>query len=552
MWKKQSFLLPFLFSTFVAHAQPDRKPLASEPNPAVPRLIVAIIVDQFRYDYTTRFAARYSGGLHTLLDEGAVFLDAHQDHFPAVTAPGHATYMTGSTPATSGIVANEWYDRGSGKVVTSVEDAATTLIGGTPGAKGSSPHNLLVSTLGDEIKIADGGSTRVIGISMKDRAAILPAGHMADAAYWFDSATGHVVSSTFYLRKLPDWVQRFNAARPAERALGLSWFPLGAEGKAGRAFLTLPTTPDKEYASRWQQTPFANDMLESFAELVLTEEQMGHHPGTDLLTVSFSANDHLGHAVGPDDPKVEDMCLRTDQAIGRLLAAAELAAGGRQHLLVVLSADHGVAPKPEVMTARKMPGGRAKWTEVLNTVVNALNARWGAGDWVLSAQETGIYLNYETVAAKHLSLGDVEDEAAHAAAMLPYIERTYTREQLLRHVAMADEIDSYVARGFYSSRSADVFVIQKPYWLFTAEGTSHGTPYNYDTHVPLMFWGFNVRPGVFPERVGISDVAPTLAALLRIGTPTGNIGTVLREIVPAQSGLNSGVEVKPPAMTPEI
>ena len=538
MWKKRSFLLPLLLSTSIAQAQPARRAKATEPTPAAPQLIVAIIVDQFRYDYTTRFAARYTGGLHTLLNEGAVFLDAHQDHFPTVTAPGHATFMTGSTPATSGIVANEWYDRPSGKVITSVEDAATTLLGGTPGAKGSSPHNLLVSTLGDEIKIADGGTTKVIGISMKDRAAILPAGPMADAAYWFDSATGHVVSSTFYLRELPAWVQRFNAAKPAERALGQTWYPLGAEGKAGRAFLTLPATPDKEYASRWQQTPFANDMLESFAELVLTQEHLGHHHGTDLLTVSFSANDHLGHAVGPDDPAVEDMCLRTDQAIGRLLAAAGRAAGGRQHLLVVLSADHGVAPKPEVMAERKMPGGRASRAEVVNTIVNALNARWGTGEWILSAQETGIYLNYETVATKRLTLVEVEEEAARAAATLPFMERTYTREQLLRHVAMADEIDSYVARGFYSSRSADVFAIQKPYWLFTAEGTSHGTPYNYDTHVPLIFWGNNVRPGVFPERVGVTDVAPTLAALLRIGTPTGSVGSILREIVPAQSSLN--------------
>jgi hypothetical protein len=214
MWKKRSSLLLLLLSTSIARAQAVPRAVAEKSMPATPRLIVAIIVDQFRYDYTTRFAARYTGGLHTLLNEGAVFLDARQDHFPTVTAPGHATFMTVSTLATSGIVANEWYDRPSGKVITSVEDAATTLLGGTPGAKGSSPHNLLVSTLGDEIKIADGGTTKVIGISMKDRAAILPAGPMADAAYWFDSATGHVVSSTFYLRELPTWVQRFNAASP--------------------------------------------------------------------------------------------------------------------------------------------------------------------------------------------------------------------------------------------------------------------------------------------------------------------------------------------------
>jgi predicted AlkP superfamily pyrophosphatase or phosphodiesterase len=503
-----------------------------------PRLIVAIIVDQFRYDYTTRFAARYTGGLHTMLEQGAVFLDAHQDHFPTVTAVGHATFLTGSTPATSGIIGNEWLDRTTGKTITSVEDQATHLVGAAPGAKGSSPHNLLVSTLGDEIKIADGGTTKVIGISMKDRAAILPSGHMADAAYWVDNATGNVVSSSFYQQALPEWVQQFNAEKPAQAALGKTWYPLGAEGKPGKAFMLLPGTADKQYFSKWEMTPYANDMLESFAEQVLIQDQMGHHQGTDLLTVSFSANDHLGHAVGPDDPAVEDMSVRTDATLGKLLAAAERAAGGRENLLVVMSADHGVAPKPEVMQLRKMPAGRASRAEFTKTINDALNARWGNGDWIMPTQEIGIYLNYDTVAAKKLQLPEVEQEAARAAATLPYIERVYTREQLLQHGAMADTIDNYVARGFYPSRSPDVFAIQKPYWLFGDGGTSHGTPYNYDSHVPLIFWGAGVKHEVYAEPVGISDVAPTLAALLRISTPTGSVGHILQQILPPTGGIS--------------
>jgi predicted AlkP superfamily pyrophosphatase or phosphodiesterase len=526
-----------MLSITVGSAQPGARKshthrTGDSESPGKPRLIVAIIVDQFRYDYTTRFVERYSGSLHTMLREGAVFFDAHQDHFPTVTATGHATFLTGSTPATSGIVGNEWYDRTSGKNITSVEDANTKLLGAAPDAEGSSPHNLLVSTLGDEIKIANGGATKVIGISMKDRAAILPSGHLADAAYWVDGTTGNVVSSTFYAPALPAWVQEFNAAKPAQAALGETWYPLGAEGQQGKGFLTLPTTADKQYFSKWETTPYANDMVESFAEQARAHEQLGHHHGTDLLTVSFSANDHLGHAVGPDAPEVEDMSVRTDAALGKLLAAAERAAGGREHLLVVLSADHGVAPKPEIMEQRKMPGGRASKAAFIKTIDDALSARWGTGDWISSAQEIGIYLNYATIAEKKLQLAEVEQEAARAAASLLYIERVYTREQLLQHGAMADTIDEYVAHGFYSSRSADVFVIQRPYWLFGKEGTSHGTPYNYDSHVPLIFWGSGVNPGVYPETVGISDVAPTLAALLRIGTPTGSVGHILPEIVP--------------------
>lgn len=529
------FVMPWLLCAVAAVGQgrtQGKAAAAVNARAEKPRLIVAIIVDQFRYDYTTRFASRYRGGLHTMLDEGAVFLDAHQDHYPTVTATGHTTFLTGSVPATSGIIANEWYDRVTGKVITSVEDAKTTLLGAGEGAKGSSPHNMLVSTLGDEIKIADGNKTRVIGISMKDRAAILPSGHMADAAYWVDGASGNVVSSTYYMPALPPWVQQFNAGRPAQAALGRTWYPLGAEGQTDKAFLTLPATADKQYFSKWETTPYANDMLESLAEKALDNEQLGRHPGTDLLTVSFSANDHLGHAVGPDAPEVEDMSVRTDAVLGKLLAAAVRAAGGREHLLVVLSADHGVAPKPEVMAERKMPGGRASKAEYLRTVNEALSAKWGPGKWITETQDANLYLSNALVAEKKLSMAEVEDAAAKAAATLPYIARVYTREQFQGHHATGDTIDTYMARSFYAERSPDVYAIQKPYWLFGSEGTSHGTPYNYDSHVPLIFWGGGVGAGAYPETVGISDVAPTLAALLRISTPTGSIGHILTEVVP--------------------
>ena len=509
----------------------QKTPLPTRSSAAKPTLILAIIVDQFRYDYTTRFASRYTGGLHQMLTQGAVYLDAQQDHFPTVTAAGHSAFLTGSVPATSGIIGNEWYDRSQGRLITSVEDRATTLLGARAGAEGSSPHNLLVSTLGDEIKIADGGASKVIGISMKDRAAILPSGHMADAAYWIDSATGNVVSSTFYFPALPNWVQQFNAGKPAQSALGKTWYPVGAEGREGKAFLTLSSTPDKNYFATWETTPYANDMVESLAELAISNEQLGRHPGTDVLAVSFSANDHLGHAVGPDAPEVEDMCVRTDAVLGRLLAAAEKAAGGREHLLVVFSSDHGVAPKPEVMQARHFAVGRASKPEFLKTVNDALDVRFGKGAWITNTQEIGIYLNYALIDQKKLALAEVEDVAARAALSLPYIARVYTREQLLGHAAMRDTIDDFVARGFYADRSPDVIAIQKPYWLFGAEGSSHGTPYNYDSHVPLIFWGAGVQPGVYAETVGISDVAPTLAALLRIGTPTGSIGRILPEIL---------------------
>ena len=457
-------------------------------------------------------------------------MDAHQDHFPTVTATGHATFLTGSTPATSGIIGNEWFDRSLGRSITSVEDASTKLLGGKDGAIGSSPHNLVISTLGDELKIASRNASRVVGVSMKDRAAILPAGRMADAAYWIDNTTGAFVSSTWYQPSLPSWVESFNKSKPAERFLGKRWI-----GPAGSTFVTLPDRPGKDYIGAFETTPWSNDMLEIFAEQAMLHEDLGHHPGTDLLTVSFSANDHLGHAVGPDDPAVEEMSVATDATIGRLLATAEKQAGGRQNLIVVLSADHGVAPVPEVSIAHKMPGGRADKATYTRTVEEALNSRFGKAKWIIGGWESGFYFDQNLIRKHKLNPADVENEAARAVATLPYVERTYTRTELLERKAMASRVDDYVARSFFPERGPDLFVILKPYWLFGTEGTSHGSPWDYDTHVPLVFFGADIHPGTYTERVGISDVAPTLAAYLHVQTPSGSIGHILPQIISAPS-----------------
>jgi predicted AlkP superfamily pyrophosphatase or phosphodiesterase len=496
-----------------------------------PKLIVAIIVDQFRYDYTTRFASRYTGGLHTMLTSGAVFVDAHQDHYPTVTATGHATFMSGTTPATSGIIGNEWFDRTQGRSITSVEDTNTRLLGGKPGATGSSPHNLVVSTLGDELKIADHDSTRVIGISMKDRAAILPAGRMADAAHWIDDTSGAFVSSTWYQSALPSWVESFNEGKPALRFLGESWFAPGVGQKGAKPFVTLPKAAGKAYIGAFETTPWSNELLEEFAVQAIRHEELGHHNCTDLLTVSFSANDHLSHAVGPDDPSVEELAVTTDQTIGKLIAAAEKQVGGPQNLLVVMTADHGVAPVPEINVTRKMPGGRVDEGAYTRTVQDALDSRFGKARWISKSWESGFYFDQNLIRERNLNPSDVEDEAARAVADLPYVERTYTRTQLLHRQAMASIPDDYVARSFFPSRGPDLFVIFKPYWLFGKTGTSHGSPWDYDTHVPLLLFGDGIRPGTFTERVGISDVAPTLAALLHIEAPSGNVGHILPEIV---------------------
>ena len=490
------------------------------PAEAAPKvkLVVAIIVDQFRYDYMTRFDSEYQDGLRKLHDSGAYFTDAHEAHFPTVTAVGHAAFMTGSMPAVDGIVANEWYDRETGKTVTSVSDDATKLVGGSGGA-GSSPRRLVVTTLGDEIKATGPADTEVIGISLKDRAAILPSGHAANAAYWFDHESGQFVSSTYYMQNLPAWVQAFNKSDAANKYVSAKWLQ----------FKTLPAALGKPYYEAMIATPYGNDMLETFAEDALKEEHLGRHSGTDVLTVSFSSNDLLGHQVGPDAPEVRDMCLQTDRVLGRLLRAVEAEAGAGNYV-VVFTSDHGVSPKPEELTKRGIPAGRFSRDQVFQAIEAALSEKYGPGKWIVGSADLAPYLNHDLLRDKHAVLSEAQEIAAEAVRKLPYIFRVYTGAQLEHEDVGGDPIGRLVDRGYYRGRAADLFIVQKPYWLAYKDGTSHGTPFSYDTHVPVIFLGRGIRPGRYDDNVRTADIAPTLAALLGVNTPSGSVGRVLSVI----------------------
>jgi Type I phosphodiesterase / nucleotide pyrophosphatase len=480
-----------------------------------PKLVLGIVVDQFRYDYLTRFRSDYHAGFERLLTRGAVFTNAHFIHLPTVTAVGHSTFLTGATPAMSGIVGNEWYDRAAAGMVTSVSDRTVQLLGA--GGTGSSPARLLVSTLGDELKIAHPDS-KVIGISLKDRSAILSSGHMADAAYWMDVSTGNFVSSTFYFAQLPGWVKDFNASRPEESYRGARWLN--------------HVIPEKGAVS-WAvaASPFGNDLLERFTERAIQAERLGQRGATDLLTVSFSSNDIVGHALGPDSPEVKAISIETDQALGKLFAFLDSTVG-MANVLVIMTGDHGVAPLPEVSAARKMPGGRMPHGIVQSTVQAALTARFGEGRWIAAPSEFTLYFNQDLIRDKKLDPAEVDRVAAEAARHIPHVFRVYTREQLLSGVAMEDPVGRAVMNGFYGPRSGDLFVVAEPYWIFFAKGTTHGTAFGYDTHVPLIFMGPGIRTGRFNEPVAINDVAPTLATYLDVETPSGSVGRCLAEILP--------------------
>jgi predicted AlkP superfamily pyrophosphatase or phosphodiesterase len=510
MIRHRLVMLVLLFGTLNGLARPRQ--VADQR----PTLVLAVVVDQMRYDYLTRFGAEFDEGLKRLLEEGAVFTNAHYGAAPTMTAVGHATILSGATPAVSGIVGNTWYERGEGRNVESITDDGVTPLGGGAGA---SPRRLAVSTIGDELKVAGKGG-KVFGVSLKDRGAILPAGRTADGAFWL--VNGAFVSSSWYFPELPAWAIDFNAARPADEYAGARWLDV-----------EMPAEPGPALYRALDATPFADQLVLDFALTLLREEQLGTDAQTDLLAVSFSAMDYVGHSTGPDTARMRDMVLTIDRKVGELLAAAESQAG-RGNVLVVFTADHGVAPVPEENVARQLPGGRYNAQAERAAVEAALSAAFGEGEYIEASGEMGIYLNRNPVAGKVISMRDMERVAAETFRLQPQVARVYTRTALESGVIGGDLIDQRVRNGFNNQRSGDVIVVHEPNWLSGRGGTTHGSPYAYDTHVPVIFWGSDefVRAGRYHRAAAVHDIAPTLSTILGVATPSGSIGRVLDEILP--------------------
>jgi len=493
-------------------------------NTKKPKLVVAIVIDQFRYDYLTRFRAEYKAGFERLLTQGAVFTDARYIHFPTVTAAGHSTFLSGATPSVSGIVGNEWFDRDEGKRVTAAGDAATQLLGGAdPAATGASPRRLLVSTIGDEIKMADGGKAKVIGISLKERAAVLPVGHMANGAFWFDNPSRGFVSSTYYFPELPGWVKEFNAAHPGDKHLGETWLNH-----------KMPEDPAEYYGdsnkSPFTTSPFGNEIVELLAERALEAEQLGRHETSDVLAVSFSSNDIVGHEYGPYSPEVHDITLQTDRLLEKLFLAIDRQVGLKD-TLIVLTADHGVAPTAQESADHHMPGGRMPAATVKAAILNALVPRFGEGNWILGMYDLFVYLNRDLMAAKKLDPAEVDRVAAQGLYQVDHVARVYTREQLSSGSVVADDMSRRVMNGYNLRRGADLEIMPEPYWTIGSSNAAHATTYSYDNHVPVIFLGPGILAGEYNESIAVNDIAPTLAAILHVETPSGSVGRALTEML---------------------
>ena len=527
MLRQRRFIVAFLLFAAVLEAAATARP----------KLVVAIIIDQFRYDYLTHFRDDYHGGLDRMLTSGADFTNAFYTQVPTVTAVGHSIFMSGAMPSLSGIVANAWYDREEGKIVTSVCDWSVKTVGGHQEDQGrnctdadpASPKRLLVSTIGDELRDVNEAS-KVIGISIKSRSAILPSGHRANGAYWFDDVTGHFITSSYYMTDLPAWAQSYNNRNEPEAYVKRPW-----PGFPEWHFEAAPGSLNRY--GKLAASPWGNELIEHFAEQAIDGEKLGQRGVTDLLTISFSSNDYVGHAVGPDAPEVKDMSVRTDALLGQLFQLIDQRVG-LSNVIVVLSADHGVAPLPSAQEGKKMPGGYV-YADVEDAVNSALNRRFGSAEWLIpGAGETSLYFNLNTLKnartpdGKHIDSREILEVAKQALLETPalHIERVYTRDQLENGVA-GDVVARAETNGYFGKRSGDLALVFEPFYVPGSAGTSHFSPWAYDRHVPLLFMGPNIRPGRYDNTVGPIDVAPTLATMLDVQTPAGSEGRVLTEML---------------------
>jgi len=544
---------------------------------AHPKLAIIVVIDQFREDYLERYRADFTGrGFKLFLDKGAYFPDCYYDYANTKTAPGHSTIGTGAYSDGHGIANNDWWDlsRNKDRPITSVEDERYALVGVPVGSKpevASSPRNLRASTVGDELRLATAGQAKVFGVSLKDRASILPAGSAANAAYWIDPQSGAFITSTFYQAQLPDWAAAFNASGRAAQATQ------DAQTFASAAQLAALKTPN--FFNSVGRTPAANAYELDFARALITGEQLGQHSVTDLLTISLSANDILGHAVGPDSPIQRQMVDSLDSDLdGFFTWLDKNVEGGLGNVWIALTADHGVAPVPSEAAKLGINAATINLKQLISNLNDAMNAKFSPGEkvnYLFTSQELP-YLSLNQPNFDRAGINEQEAEQAVLDALQPAVDalsappetpanasnenssdaskaavskpkavtpsqsrlsptpvlvRAYTREQLAAGNYPDSEFGRLVAHSYSPNGGWYVMAIFADYQMegVPAGGTTHFSPWSYDRHVPLGFYGAPFAPGIYRGWVGPVDLAATWAALLDINQPSAAVGHILTQ-----------------------
>jgi len=504
--------------------------LLASTTVARPKLGVIIVVDQLSADAFEARAAKTTGGIRRMIDQGARFRDLRFEVAPTITSAGHATIVTGTYAASHGIVSNEWIDWQSGKGVLSTEDHAYQTLDRPPAKQdGTAPTHLRVPTLGDALKVSD-ARAKVVAISGKDRSGILLAGRSADAAVWFDSERPIFTSSTFYAPKVPAFVEPTNQALGAALLKKLFTWGLPGGGTTGANPIPRGRQGDSEPDA---EQPALQPLLDAWqidlALAAVKSLQLGADEVPDLLAVSFSGHDRIGHGFGPDSPEGVAEFLAVDKEVGRLFDGLDQQLG-KGSWVAVLTSDHGVAPVPETMLARRIDAGRIDLKKLREALEDEADARLGPGDWFAGNKTPGITASAQG-REKVLAIAD----ALRAVAIRQPGVLDLLPGPQLQAGALGSSVEVW-RRGYVPGRSPDFTVVSKPYWIYTKKDvTGHASQWLYDRSVPALFLGAGVTKGVHEQAEAI-DIAPTLARLLEVPPPAGAQGKVLREIVAAASG----------------
>ena len=529
------FLLLLLFNIF-NHAQTVQ---------TRPKLVVGIVIDQMRFDYLYRFDSLYSkNGFKKLIDNGSNFTYAHYNYVPTFTAPGHASIYTGTTPYFHGIIANSWYDKVSRQSIYCTSDSSVKTVGTSDKSGQESPGRLLATTITDQLKLATNGKSKVISISIKDRASVLPGGHMPDAAYWYDSKTGNFISSTYYMKHLPRWVNDFNNRKLAEKYMSGSWqlsYPLSEYGntlpdqqpfeidhfkeKSSVFPHSFKNIPEYRKPALVLYTPYGNQILFDFVKSAIENEQIGKGKYTDFLAISFSSTDYIGHAYGPNSVEIEDTYIKLDKTIAELLKVLNNQVGEGNYLLF-FTADHGVDEAPIYLKERNISSGWFNPDVMKDSLQSFSVATFKNSGIIEDLSNKQIFLNNKIIRELKLNPSDVmEAYVKYIRETFPMVSQIYTRDELEKLTAFRNS-PNLILNGFNPVRSGDIAFELQPGYLYGGGGdaTTHGAIYNYDTHVPLIFYGWHIPKQNVATPVFIVDIAATVASLLNIQEPSACIG----------------------------
>lgn len=534
----------FLISALllIAYAGMTQKKTSSPAATPSPKLVVGIVVDQMRWDYLTRYGSRYTnGGFKRMMKEGFSHDNALIQYTPTYTAAGHASVYTGTVPALNGIVGNNWYSRELGRVVYCTDDSTVSAVGSNSTAGKMSPKNLWSSGICDEVRLSTNFRSKVIGIAIKDRGAILPAGHSANGAYWFDNSIGGFITSTYYMNELPGWMKAFNSRNLADKYMSTDWntlFPINTyvqssedekkyEGTLAGEDYSFPHTLSAIKNNRFEvfkNTPFANTYTFEAGKAAIEGEGLGTDEFTDVLAISFSSTDYIGHTFGPNSIEMEDTYLRFDRDLEDFFNYLDKKIGKGQYV-AFLTADHGAAHVPGFLNEHQMPAGVASGSAIRNSLNNAVQQQLNISNAVLSVINYQVYLNYQQVKE--------EDREKVEAVM---IRELLKRPEISQAFSLADagklpvplKVADRVRNGYNQKLSGDIQYLLKPaYFEGGSTGTTHGSWNPYDAHIPLLWMGWKIKPGRSGKEVYMTDIAPTLADLLKIQSPNAAIGDAL-------------------------